>query len=488
MTALGLRSSARLRLSPARAAAAAAVPADAPAGPRLLVRRRGQPATADGSLARSERQRQRRRCSRTPSRRPSKTSDAAGSQPAAFRRDQRRAVGRSPPDLSGGLTLFVVYRVRTPVDFHGIVTRVGGDRHRPPAVLYLAVRTGEHSANSAVRPLDPAQPGGRAGRRFDGDAVRHRDLRRRRRRRRAARPQRHQGRCLDAVALRHAGGAGPRCPLQSGATFSFGAVDLYEVGLFNRELTPGRARPARELPAAAPCAGLEPALHRRRARLAPRRRCQQLHHGRRPDRAVGRPEHAPAPLDRQRRRASVEDRRRRRARRDQLRRRRRSAGADRAGLPTLQPFSVGLVYRVRERSDFTGILSATPPAGTDHSDFWTFRNASAASQQMQLFGRSIEADPLEPEPRRQRRRAGRDLVDRQRRRRAARRRRIGQRHLRRQLRRAHRHRPRRPLCRRALRPCRDRRARDHRRCPGAVDGRSATAGRVGHCEMEPVSG
>ena len=28
----------------------------------------------------------------------------------------------APPNLAGGLTLFVVYRVRTPVDFHGIFT------------------------------------------------------------------------------------------------------------------------------------------------------------------------------------------------------------------------------------------------------------------------------------------------------------------------------------------------------------------------------
>jgi hypothetical protein len=62
--------------------------------------------------------------------------------------------------------------------------------------------------------------------------------------------------------------------------------------------------------------------------------------------------------------------------------------------PTLQPFSVGVVYRMRERTDFAGILSALPPAGTDHTDFWTFRNASAASFEIQLLGRSAEANPL----------------------------------------------------------------------------------------------
>jgi hypothetical protein len=64
-------------------------------------------------------------------------------------------------------------------------------------------------------------------------------------------------------------------------------------------------------------------------------------------------------------------------------------------LPTLEPFSVGVVYRVRDRGDFEGVLTAVPPVGTDHTDFWTFRCASAGSEEMQLFGRSAEADPLD---------------------------------------------------------------------------------------------
>ena len=63
-------------------------------------------------------------------------------------------------------------------------------------------------------------------------------------------------------------------------------------------------------------------------------------------------------------------------------------------LPALQPCSVGVVYRVRERGDFDGIQSAAPPAGTDHTDFWTFRNGSAGSLAMQLFGRSAETNQL----------------------------------------------------------------------------------------------
>jgi hypothetical protein len=63
-------------------------------------------------------------------------------------------------------------------------------------------------------------------------------------------------------------------------------------------------------------------------------------------------------------------------------------------LPALEPFSVGIVYRVRDRGDFTGIISAVPPAGTDHTAFWTFRNASAASFEVELFGRSAESNQL----------------------------------------------------------------------------------------------
>ncbi|MGH6896416.1 MAG: hypothetical protein ACREJ5_07700 [Geminicoccaceae bacterium] len=63
-------------------------------------------------------------------------------------------------------------------------------------------------------------------------------------------------------------------------------------------------------------------------------------------------------------------------------------------LPGLQPFTAAVVYRVRNRVDFEGVLSAAAASGVDHESFWTFETASAASGDMQLFGRSLEADQL----------------------------------------------------------------------------------------------
>ncbi len=63
-------------------------------------------------------------------------------------------------------------------------------------------------------------------------------------------------------------------------------------------------------------------------------------------------------------------------------------------LPALEPFSVAVVYAVRSRGDFEGVMSAAPASGADHTDFWSFRTATAASNEMELFGRSLETDQL----------------------------------------------------------------------------------------------
>jgi len=63
-------------------------------------------------------------------------------------------------------------------------------------------------------------------------------------------------------------------------------------------------------------------------------------------------------------------------------------------LPPLEPFSVAVVYRMRERTDFEGVLSAAPASGADHTEFWTFQMETAASGDVQVFGRSTETDFL----------------------------------------------------------------------------------------------
>jgi hypothetical protein len=53
-----------------------------------------------------------------------------------------------------------------------------------------------------------------------------------------------------------------------------------------------------------------------------------------------------------------------------------------------------IVFAVRTRSDFSGIVSAAAATGIDHEPFFSLQNASAESGQFQWFGRSAEPDPL----------------------------------------------------------------------------------------------
>src|SRR4029453_6312318 len=53
-------------------------------------------------------------------RQPSRTADEPGRTLLRFDGVNDALLVNAPPDLSAGLTLFVVYRVRTPVDFRGI--------------------------------------------------------------------------------------------------------------------------------------------------------------------------------------------------------------------------------------------------------------------------------------------------------------------------------------------------------------------------------
>jgi len=53
-----------------------------------------------------------------------------------------------------------------------------------------------------------------------------------------------------------------------------------------------------------------------------------------------------------------------------------------------------IVFAVRTRSDFSGIVSAAAATGVDHEAFFSLQNASAASGQFQWLGLSGGSDPL----------------------------------------------------------------------------------------------
>jgi hypothetical protein len=53
-----------------------------------------------------------------------------------------------------------------------------------------------------------------------------------------------------------------------------------------------------------------------------------------------------------------------------------------------------IVFTVRDRSDFSGIVSAAAATGVDHETFFSLQNASASSDQLQWVGHSADPNPL----------------------------------------------------------------------------------------------
>jgi hypothetical protein len=326
-------------------------------------------------------------------RQPSRTADEVGRTLLRFDGVNDALLVNTPPSLAAGLTLFVVYPVRTPVDFHGIFTasaatgtdhqqfftlqyeqtinrriQVFGRSTRPNQVVAQGVDSRE--TQYAIVTFDD-----------DGVDVELRDL---------------NGIKGDTSTFAPFGTPavmvlGAR--YNQGAVFNFGAVDLYEVGLYTRELSPAERDQ------------IESYLQRRHSlRWNPQFLGKDLAwfhdvdasgfslDGSRiaqwddlsgnsrhwTETSADRPIRTVDGVGRTIVQFDGED--------DLL----GLAGAP----PALEPFSVSVVYRVRDRSDFTGIMSAVPPAGADHTFFWTFRNASAASSKVQLFGRSAEVNQL----------------------------------------------------------------------------------------------
>ena len=391
MTALGLRPSARLRLSSAhRSAAPSFLPTRIPdlafwydAVGSAYASGTWHDLSGNGNHAAQP----------LASRQPSLTTDAMGRALLRFDGVNDALLVNAPPDLSGGLTLFAVYRVRTPVDFRGIfaASAATGTDHQQFFTLQY-----EQVANRRIqvfgRSIQPNQVVSQgvdstetqyAIVTFDDDGVdvELRDF---------------NGIKGDTSTFAPFGTPavmvlGAR--YNQGAVFNFGAVDLYEIGLYTRELVPAERDQ------------IESYLQRRHG-LAwnPQfigKELAWLHDAELSGFSLsgsqvtqwndlsGNGRHwtqtgADAPV------RTLDDDGRTIVQFDGVDDLLELAGP----LPALEPFSIGVVYRVRDRGDFTGIMSAVPPAGTDHTDFWTFRNASAASFAVQLFGRSAEVNQL----------------------------------------------------------------------------------------------
>ena len=391
MTALGLRTSSRLRLSPrGRSPSAQFVPTRLPDlafwydaalsayGSGIWHDLSGNGNDAAQAVA---------------SQRPSLTVDGAGHPVLRFDGVNDALLVDTPPDLSAGLTLFLAYRVRTPVDFRGIFTAsaASGTDHQQFFTLQYELVTNRRVQvfgrsvqpdQIVVRSVDSTEMQ-YAIVTFDDDGV---DV---------------ELRDLNGIA----GDSSTFAPLgtpaamvlgaryNEGAVFSFGAIDLYEIGLYARELSPAERDQ------------LEAYVKKRHGLawnpLFMGKDLAWLHDvdlsafvlsGDQVDQwsdLSGNGRHwAQTGSDRPVR--MNDDGGRDVVRFDGI--------DDLLGLdgapPALEPFSIGVVYRMRERGDFTGIISVAPAAGTDHTDFWTFRNASAASLDLELFGRSAELDPL----------------------------------------------------------------------------------------------
>jgi hypothetical protein len=327
------------------------------------------------------------------SRQPSQTTDDMGRKLLRFDGVNDALLVNAPPDLSGGLTLFAVYRVRTPVDFHGILAAAaptGADHQQFFTLQY------EQTANRRIQVFGrSSQPNQVVAQGVDSTETQY-----------AIVTFDHDGvdvELRDLTGIK--GDTSTFAPFgtpavmvlgaryNQGAVFNFGAVDLYEVGLYTRDLSPAERDQ------------IESYLQRRhRLTWNPHFIGNELAWFHDADASSftldgsqvdqwsdlsgnGRhwtPTGAHQPI------RTVDGDGRNVVQFD---------GVDdllqlNGPLPALEPFSVGLVYRVRDRGDFTGIISALPPAGTDHSAFWTFRNASAASFEVELFGRSAESNQL----------------------------------------------------------------------------------------------
>jgi hypothetical protein len=325
--------------------------------------------------------------------RPAKVSDAGGRHLLRFDGINDALLVANPPDLSNGLTLFVVYRVQTPVDFRGIFTAsaaTGTDHQQFFTLQY------EQAANQRIqlfgRSIQPNQlftlgvdsrlkQYALATLASDGVTTELRDL---------------TGVATDSSSFAPFGTPAAMvlgARYNDGTTFRFGAVDIYEIGLFARELNPDERDQVESYLQFRQGLTWEPRFIGDDLAWFHDAEISDLvlsgnlvdqwsdlsSHGRHwLQSTVGRPLKTTDAGGRSVVRFDGID--------DLL--------ALTGPMPVLEPFSAAVVYRIRARGDFDGVLTAAPPAGADHVDFWTFREATGGSLEMELFGRSAESDQL----------------------------------------------------------------------------------------------
>jgi hypothetical protein len=327
------------------------------------------------------------------SQRPSHTVDGAGREVLRFDGINDALLVNMPPDLSAGLSLFVVYRVRTPVNFRGIFTASaasGADHQEFFTLQYEQVNNQRvqlfgrsvQQNQVVIQRVDSTEMQ-YALVTFDDDGVdvEFRDF------------NGAGGDTSTAVPLGTPAAMVLGARYNQGAAFNFGAVDLCEVGLYNRELTPAERD------------SLEAYLRKRHGLTwNPRFIGKDLAwfhdvdasgfvlSGENVDQwsdLSGKGRHW-TPTSTERPIKTTDGHGRSIVRFDGV----DDLLAMSGPLPALEPFSAAVVYRMRDRGDFTGVISAAPAAGTDHTDFWTFRTASAVSSELELSGRSAELDVL----------------------------------------------------------------------------------------------
>jgi hypothetical protein len=324
--------------------------------------------------------------------RPLKTSDDEGRTVIRFDGSDDALLVASPPDLSAGATLFVVFRMRTRVDFRRILA--AGAASGTDHAQFFALQNDTAASRQLQLFGKSAEANPAIVKKPDSTEIQYAVITIA-----AASTAVHDlnglaGDASTAVAMGTPAALALGAGVSNGAPFSHAAVDLYEVGLYPRVLS------------AAEIEQLEAYLRGRRGLAwnpnhigADLRWYHDAAHGgftlddglvgQWDDRSgAGRHWVQGGPA---RPGLAIDEAGRQVVRFD---------GADdvmslAGALPALEPFSAALVYRVRERDDFAGLHGAAAASGIDHGDFWTFRQASAASGEMQLFGRSQESIPLD---------------------------------------------------------------------------------------------